>query len=104
MLNVLIEFIFYIIKTLSDIIITPIQLLFTNVFPDFSILIENGQSWLSDYGFRYLLFTKKALMNLIGFPQALFSILISYILVKISLHVSMQIYRFSVNIYNKFKA
>ena len=103
MLDLLIEFVFFIIKTLSNIIITPIQLLLKDAFPDFGTLINNCESWLSDYGFRYLLFAKKSFMNLLAFPQALFSLIIGYIIIKIGLHVSMQVYRFGINIYNKFK-
>lgn len=103
MLDLLIEFVFFIIKTMSNIIITPIQLLLETAFPDLGTLITNCEGWLSEYGFRYLLFAKKSFMNLLAFPQALFSLIIGYIIIKIGLHVSMQVYRFGINIYNKFK-
>lgn len=103
MIDILIRFVFFVIKSLSDIIITPIQLILTTVFPDFGNLIDAAQTWLSDYGFQYLLFAKKSFMNITAFPQALFTIIIGYIVIKIGLHISMQLYRFSINIYNRFK-
>lgn len=103
MLNVIIKAVFFVVKALADLFVTPIQKVIVLALPDIGDLILNCESWLSTYGFRYLKFAKMFFMRLLCFPQALFTLIIGYIIIKIGLHVSIQLYRFGINIYNKFK-
>lgn len=103
MLQVLVNFIFYIIKTISNLIFTPILALLTAFFPDIGDLIASAQNFLTTYIFDVLRFIKSAFMHTTGFPQTLFTFIASYILLKIGLHVGMTTYRFILKMWERFK-
>lgn len=103
MLNVLINFVFYIVTSLSNIIITPIENLLVNNIPALGDLIINAESFLHNYVFLYTGFIKKMFMNFMLFPQTLMSLILAYFMFKVLVYSSMTLVRFGINVYNKFK-
>lgn len=103
MLQILVNFIFFIVKTISNIIFTPILTLITSFFPDIGDLITGCQYFLSTYVFKACSFVKNMFINITGFPQSLFNFIALYISLKISLHLGMTTYRFILKMWEKFK-
>lgn len=103
MLQGLLNLVFYIIELIANIILTPIINLFNSVFPDLSGYMSNITNFLNSYVFPYMKFVKNAFMNITGFPQAMFNLLIGYLIIKIGLYTAIKTYTLIKKIWEMFK-
>lgn len=103
MVQALVNLIFYIIGLISSIILSPIMAFLSALFPDISTYSGYISDWINNYVLRYVAFGKSLFMNATGFPQFLFDAVIAYLLIKISLHVFMKTWKFTVKMWRLFK-
>lgn len=103
MFKVLVNFIFYIVSKLAEIILTPVVALLTSLFPDLGALITNVKYFLSNYVFDVLQWTKMFLINTLAFPQELLNFLISTFTILITIYISMHLYKGVMALYQKLK-
>lgn len=103
MLQGLLNLVFYIIELIANIILTPIINLFNSVFPDLSGYMGNITNFLNAYIFPYMKFIKNAFMNITGFPQTMFNLLIGYLIIKIGLYASVKTYILIKKLWEMFK-
>lgn len=103
MIQALVNLIFYIISLIANIILSPIMAFLETIFPDISTYAGYITDWFNNYALRYIAFGKSLFMNATGFPQFLFDAIIAYLLIKISLHVFMKTWKFTMKMWRLFK-
>lgn len=103
MLQGLLNLVFYIIELIANIILSPIINLFNTVFPDLSGYVAGITHFLNTYLFPYMRFVKNAFMNITGFPQTMFNLLVGYIIIKIGLYAGVQTYIIIKKLWEMFK-
>lgn len=103
MQQILINFLKWIITTLSSIFITPVVSLLTAAIPDLQIALSAISNFIVNYALPYINFAKEVFLNISCLPRSLFTLLVSYLLFKISLHAGIQIYKLIVKIWNLVK-
>lgn len=99
MQDILIKVLMWLITTLSNIFVTPVVTLLTNLMPDLGLAITNVLNFISTYVVTYLQFAIRVFVNCTGVSQALISLVVSYISFKILLHSVMKIYKLIVKIW-----
>lgn len=102
MLEGLIQVVFWIITKVADIIMTPITLLFDNLFPSTAETINTIETWLDANLWDKLGFVKQCAINL-GVPQIIFTFIISYYTIIGTLWAGSRAYIFGYNVYKHFK-
>lgn len=93
MQELLIQFLMWIIKTLSAIFIAPIIKLVMLFIPDLENYIDVCQEFLGDYVFEGALFVKQVFVNCTGVSQVILASLFTYLALKVALWASMLAYK-----------
>ena len=102
MFEMLVKLVFWIIGKLSNIIIMPLISLLELSIPDLSTYILNIESYLDQYLWTTLAFTKRVLINF-GVPQLIFTFLITWYTFKLTMSAGVRVYALASNLWTKFK-
>ena len=103
MQNILLNFLMWLLKTLSSIFITPIMALITAFIPSVGTYIIQTQSFFSDYVFEPMRFCIRLLLNVTGISQSALIFGFTYLTLKITLHISIQAYKLIMRIWRLIK-
>lgn len=103
MQDILLGFLMFLIKMLSSIFITPIVSLVSAFIPDISTFITTCRGFLSTYVFPGALFAKQVFVNCTGVSQTVLTALFTYLALKITLWVSMQVYKLVIKVWKLVK-
>lgn len=103
MFQMLIDFVFWLLSKIAEIIFTPITALLTGIFPDLTNIISGVQNFLNTYVFDTLKWFKMFAINTLAFPSELLTFLIAVFEVLITIHLSMLVYKGILTIYQKLK-
>lgn len=103
MFKILVKFLFTVITKLFSIILAPIVLTITALFPDLSTILTNVLNFFNNYVFLYLGFLVKLLENLTFLPHTLIVFLFDYYMIKYTIYLTVLAVRFGINVYNKLK-
>lgn len=98
MLQLLINFIFNIVLTIIQFILSPFILAVTSLFPDLSIIISSILTFLSS-ALTYV----TSLLHFLCFEPSMFTLLFNYFIIKFSIFGLVNAIKFTVNLYNKLK-
>lgn len=86
-----------------DLLTTPFIKVLTNLFPDVAIYLNDFNSFLNDYVFRGLAFSREIFLNMTGFPRPLFTLLIGFIFGMFFLWIDLSGFLFIRNIFRGWK-
>lgn len=98
MINAIIKGIFFLITKLFTFIFTPVLALVTRSLPDLSTAFAYIAQYFS-YGFTYI----RSISRLLLIPDNLYVFLFDYFIVCNTIFYGILIYRFALNVYQKFK-
>lgn len=98
MFNAIFNFLFSLIGKLADIILAPAYLLFDALVPNASSGIEQFFNFLNQ-----ALYFIPFCCQLLLIPSAAVNIFITYILAKFTFNISLNVVKFAINVYDKFK-
>lgn len=99
MINILINFVFYIINFIYKITVGPFLSVVFNLFPSLGTFFSSFVSLFDNYIIPYI-FSFKAFFYIPNFVVVTF---INYVIIKNLIFLSISAFKFSVNIYEKFK-
>lgn len=103
MQNILLNFLMWIITTLSNIFVRPIMTLIVAFIPDIGDYITQTQSFFTQYVFEPMSFCIRLLLNVTGLPQAALVFGFTYLALKITLHIGMQAIKLIMKIWGLVK-
>lgn len=103
MLKILIKFVFTIISKLFSLILSPIVLVITSLFPNISTIASNTLTYFNTYAFSTITFFIKVLEHLTFLPHTLIVFLLDYLLIKYTIYLSVIVVKFAIQVYNKLK-
>lgn len=98
MLQMLINFIFNIVLTIVQFILSPFILAVTALFPDLSTVISSILTFFSS-ALTYV----STVLHWLLFSPAMWTLLFDYFVIKYSIHLLISAVKFTVNMYNKLK-
>lgn len=98
MLQILINFVFKIITSLANSIVTPFLAAITALFPDLGVAFQHVLEYVTT-ALTYVPF----LIDFMLIPRAAIVLLFDYYVIKYSIHLLKVSINFSINIYNKLK-
>lgn len=81
----------------------PFVAIITALFPDVSEISPTMLNFINTYLVPYIKFTISVLYNLTGLPPFIVSLLMTYLLAKVSGKAIMITVNFALNVYNKLK-
>ena len=102
-LNSVILAIIAILATIARIILAPIGIALSAIFPDLTAYVGQVEVFFSQYIVPNVAFTKEVMINVTGVARPLLNILIGWYVAKISFAITVRIIRFVLNIYKLFK-
>lgn len=107
MINALLQFIIKVVLWLcglfATIITTPVLAALGYLFPDFSNFTSSFNTYVADYVFRGLAFAREVFLNTTGYPRALFNLIVTLYLGKLSFHMAMIPIKFVINTYRAIR-
>lgn len=103
MFQLLIDFVFWLLTKIAEIIFTPITMFITGIFPSLGNIITGVQNFLNTYVFDILKWFKMFAINTLAFPNELLSFIVAVFEVLITIHLTMLVYKGIMTIYQKFK-
>lgn len=98
MINIIVKAILWLVNQVYNILMSPILLLASTLFPD----LTSSFTYISNFinsALQYIVVSR----DLMLIPINVFTIFLNYLLIKFSLFVAMQSYKFGVRIYKTFK-
>lgn len=98
MLQILINFIFNVVLTIIQFILSPFLLAVTALFPDISTVVSSILMFIT----QALTYVTTVLRLLLFTPQ-MFTLLFDYFFIKYSIFGLVSAIKFTVNLYNKLK-
>lgn len=98
MLQILINFIFNVVLTIIQFILSPFLLAVTALFPDISTVVSSILMFIT----QALTYVTTVLRLLLFTPQ-MFTLLFDYFVIKYSIFGLVSAIKFTVNLYNKLK-
>lgn len=102
-LNSIILAIITMLATIARIIIAPIGIALSAIFPDLTAYVGQVEVFFSEYVVPNVAFAKEVLINITGVARPLLNILIGWYVAKIGFAVTVRIIRFVLNVYKLFK-
>lgn len=103
MQNALLNILIWLLKTLSNIFIRPIMIVITAFIPEIGEYITQAQLFFTTYIFEPMKFCMRLLMNVTGLPQEILVFAFTYLALKITLHISMQVIKLSMKVWRLVK-
>lgn len=98
MINLIIQFIFWLITTIFNIIFTPVFAAIYALFPDVAQYFTYINNFL-DYAFQYV----NAALDFLIIPSAAMQLLFSYIVIKYSIFLVRQTIKFTFKVFTTLK-
>ena len=98
MLQILINFIFNVVLTIIQFILSPFLLAVTALFPDISTVVSSILMFLTQ-SLTYV----TTILRLLLFTPDMFTLLFDYFVIKYSIFGLVSAIKFTVNLYNKLK-
>ena len=98
MINAIVKGIFFLITKMFDILLSPIILLITALFPNLSDMFSHLSTFLG-YCFTYV----RSILSLLLINDTMITTLFDYFIILYSIYLIVLAIRFGINIYNKFK-
>lgn len=98
MLQILINFIFNVVLTIIQFVLSPFLLAVTALFPDISTVVSSILMFLTQ-SLTYV----TSILRLLLFTPDMFTLLFDYFLIKYSIFGLVSAIKFTVNLYNKLK-
>lgn len=98
MINIIVKAILWLVNQVYNILMSPILLLASTLFPD----LTSSFTYISNFingALSYVVVTRDLMM----IPISVFTIFLNYLLIKFTIFVAMQSYKFGVRIYKTFK-
>lgn len=98
MLQILINFIFNVVLTIIQFVLSPFLLAITALFPDISTVVSSILMFLTQ-SLTYV----TTILRLLLFTPDMFTLLFDYFLIKYSIFGLVSAIKFTINLYNKLK-
>lgn len=98
LLKFILDILFYIASIVLNIIAIPFMTALSPLIPNLSTYLGTFNTFCDTYLFRGLAFCREVFLNVTGYPRALFYVLITFFLAKLSLHLFIVAFKFLRNI------
>lgn len=95
--NLIIKFIFSIIKLFSSVITAPFMLILNLLLPNFSNFVGYANQFINQYLLHGIAFFREIILNVTGFPRDLLQSLIAYVLARVSFDIAKRPIKFVIN-------
>lgn len=103
MQNILLNVLMWLITTLSNIFIRPIITILTTFIPEIGEYITQTQSFFVEYIFEPMKFCIRLLENVTRLPHEILVFAFTYLTLKITLHIAMQVIKLTIKVWRLVK-